>query len=146
MFFNFLNFLGFFFWNFQARVGQERNSGLNFFSLFLDLSQPSLDRNNAGMIFYNFLNFFAIFFGISSLRRVRTEFGTKIFIFSSSSYLISFWLKIMPERGFLNFLNFFAIFFGIYCPVRVGTKFGTKIVFFLSLPISSRFGYKIMPE
>ena len=63
------------FWNFLDRVGKERNSGLNFFSLFLDLSHPGLDRNNSGMMFINFLNFFAILFGIflpgSSVNGIR---------------------------------------------------------------------------
>ena len=43
--------------------------------------------------------------------RVWSEFGTKFFFFSFSAYLISFWLKIRPERVFLIFFNFLAIFF-----------------------------------
>ena len=53
-----------YFENFFARVENERNSGLNFFSLFLGLFHPVLANNNAGKRFLNFLNFFAIFFGI----------------------------------------------------------------------------------
>ena len=50
--------------NFLNRVEYERNSGLNFFFLFLTLSHPVLVRNIAGKRFFNFLNFFAIFFEI----------------------------------------------------------------------------------
>ena len=38
--------------------------GIKFFSLFLGLSHPVLAKNIAGKRFSNFLNFFAIFFGI----------------------------------------------------------------------------------
>ena len=62
--------------NFLARGEYEQNSGLNFFfSLFLDLSHPVLARNNVGSMFFNFMIFFAIFFGIfllgSSMNRIR---------------------------------------------------------------------------
>ena len=66
VFFKFLNFLAFFFRNFLARVENERNSGLNFFSLFLGLSHPILAKNNATKGFFNFFYFFSIFFGILS--------------------------------------------------------------------------------
>ena len=53
----------------------ERNSGLKFFPLFLRLSHPILAKNNAGKGFFNFLNFFAIIFGIflpgSSVNGIR---------------------------------------------------------------------------
>ena len=42
----------------------ERDSGLKFLSLFPGLSHPVLARKNAGKRFFNFSNFFAIFFGI----------------------------------------------------------------------------------
>ena len=42
--------------------------------------------------------------------RVWTEFGTKIFFFSFSAYLIPFCIKIMPEIGFLIFLIFLLFF------------------------------------
>ena len=62
-------------------VGTEFRT--KFFFLFLGLSHPVLDRNNAGMMYFNFLNFFAIFFlEFSSQGRVCTEFGTKTSFFS----------------------------------------------------------------
>ena len=109
----------------------------DFFFLFLSLSNIVLARNIARKRFFNFLNFFAIFFGIflpgSSLNGIRD----KIFFIAFSAYLIPFWLKIMPERGFLIFLIFFSEF---SCPGQVWTEFGTKIFFSLSQPISSCFG------
>ena len=63
----FFNFFCYFFRNFLAGVQYERNSGLKFFSPFPGLSHPILAKNYAGkkvFNFLNFLNFFAIFFGI----------------------------------------------------------------------------------
>ena len=75
-FFNILIFFFFFLRNFLARVENERNSGLKFFSLFLGLSHPVLAKNNVGKRFFLiFSNFFAIFFGIllheSSMNGIR---------------------------------------------------------------------------
>ena len=74
----FLIFLIFFFYfvqNFLVRVEYERNSGLKYFPLFLCLSHLVLARDNAGKRFFNFLNSFAIFFGIflpvSSINGIR---------------------------------------------------------------------------
>ena len=53
-----------FFWNILARVEYQRNSVVKFCFHFFDLSQPVLAKNNTGKRFYNFLNFFTIFFGI----------------------------------------------------------------------------------
>ena len=52
----------YFFRNFLAQAEYERNSGLNFFSLFLCLSHPVLAKNNAGPRFFNFFDFFLLFF------------------------------------------------------------------------------------
>jgi len=71
----FLIFFSNFFWSFLSRIEYERNSGLNFFFLFLGLSHPVLAKYNAGKGFFNFLNFFAIFFGTffpgSSMNGIR---------------------------------------------------------------------------
>ena len=53
-----------FFRNFLSRVEYERNSVVKFFFHFFDLSHPVLAKNNTWKRFYNFLNFFTIFFGI----------------------------------------------------------------------------------
>ena len=48
----------YFYWNFIARVGLKWKSRLKFFSHFLGLSTPGLDRNNAGMMFFEFFYYF----------------------------------------------------------------------------------------
>ena len=60
----FFEFFCHFFLNFLARVEYEWNSRLKFFSLSQRLSHPVLAKNNARMRFFNFKNFFALFFEI----------------------------------------------------------------------------------
>ena len=138
-FFNLLNFC-YFFRNCLARVEYERNSGLKFFSRFLGLSHPVSAKTNAGMRFFCFLIFFAIIFGIflpgSSMNGIRDQ----NFFLSFSANLIPYWLKIIPEIGFLIFWIFLLLFSEFSCSGRVGTEFRTKNFFSLSRPISSRFG------
>ena len=127
-----------FFEIFLARFEYERKSGRKFFfPLFFSLSTPVLARNNSGKRFFNFLIFFSIFFEILFPRMSMNGIRDKIFFHSFSAYVILFWLKIMPERGFLIFLLFFSEFSS---PGRIWTEFGTKIFFSFSRPISSRFG------
>ena len=145
MIFTFLNFLAIFL-EMAARLGWERNSGLKFFSLFPSLSQPVLDRNNAGIYFFNFLNFFAIFFGIflpgSSMNGIRD----KNFFLPFSAYLIPNLLKIMPDRGFLIFRIFLLFLSELSCPGWVWTQFGTKIFFFSFSVSLNPFWIEIMSE
>ena len=55
------------------------------FSLFHGILQPILAENEAVVVFFNFLNFFAIFLEFSISRRVGTEQNeTTIFILSLS--------------------------------------------------------------
>ena len=67
--------------------------------------------------------------------RVWTEFGTKYF-FSFSDYLIPFWLKIMPERGFLIFWIFLLFFSEFSSRVEYERNSGLKF-FFLFLGLSN---------
>ena len=54
-----------FFSQFSSRGRVWTEFGTNFFFfLFPSLSHPVFARNNAGMRFFNMLNFFAIYFGI----------------------------------------------------------------------------------
>ena len=95
--------------NFLPRVEYERNSGLKFFSLFLVLSHPVLAENNAGKGFFLFFCYF--FLEFSSPGKVWTEFWTKIFFSLFRPISSPYWLKILPERGFLIFLIFCFYFF-----------------------------------
>ena len=113
-----------FFSEFYCRVEYERISGLKFFSPFLGLSHPVLAKNNAGKRFFDFLNFFAIFFGILLPGRVWTEFETKIFSpFLGLSY------PVLPgNNARTRFFNFFCYFFrnflaGVQYERNSGLKF-----------------------
>ena len=131
-----------FFPEFFSLVEYERNSGPKFQFHFLGLSHPVLVKNNAGRRFYNFFNFFTIFFRIffprSSMNGIRDQNFTFIF----SAYLIPFWLKTMPGIGFIIFWIFLLFFSEFSFPGRVWTEFGTKISISFSQPISSCFGWK----
>ena len=64
-FFNFLNFLAFFFRNFLARVEYERNSGINFFFFsFLPSPNPFWIEIMSELTFLIFLIFYYFLFRI----------------------------------------------------------------------------------
>ena len=105
-------FFCYFFCNFLARVGNERNSGQNFFSHFLGLSHPFLAKNNAGKRFFNFSNFFRNCFARDEYER---NSGQNFFSpFPGLSHPVM--AKNNAGKRFLNFLNIFAIFFGTLLP------------------------------
>ena len=64
--------------NFLPRVEYERNTGINFFSLFLVLSHPVFAENNAGK---GFFYFFAIFLK-NFLPRAKDERNSGLKFFS----------------------------------------------------------------
>ena len=129
-----------FFPNFLPWVEYERNSGLKFFCLFLHLSHPVFTKNNTGKRFFNFLNTFAIFFGIFFPGSVMNGIWDENFFVSFSAYLIPFVLKIMPDRGFLIFWIFLLFFSEFSSMGRVWTEFETKTFLLLTRPISSCLG------
>ena len=98
-------------------------------------------KNNSGNRFFNFLIFFSIFFVIFLPGSCMNGIRVLIFFLSFSYYLIPFWLKIMPERGFLIFwflLYFFWNFLG-----RVEYEWNSGLKFFslflhLSHPILAK--------
>ena len=51
------------------------------FSLFYDILQPILAENKAIVVFFNFLNFFAILLEFSITRRVGTERNYNFYFF-----------------------------------------------------------------
>ena len=122
-----------FFWNFLPRDGKERNSGWKIFSLFLGLFQPSSDRNNARMMFFNF---FAISFGIFMPESSRNGIRGENFFLSFSIYLNPIWIEIIPEWCFLIFWIFLLFFLEFSSPGWIGTVFITKF-FSLFLGLSS---------
>ena len=130
----------YFFRNFHARVEYDRNSGLKFCFHFFGLSHPVLAKNNAGMTFRNFLNFFTIFYrnfltGVECERNSRLKFS---FPFFGPSHPVL--AKNNDGKRFYNLLNFWLFFSEFSCTGRLWTAFGTKILFSLFQHISSRFG------
>ena len=97
------------------------------FSLFLCVFQPILAWNEAIMVFYNFLNFFAFFF--TFLLWVGLErHGTIIFIFFlSHSFPTYFGLKWCHNSIFWIFLLFFWNFLFSF-----GTERNGVIIFIFS--------------
>ena len=59
------------------------------------LSQPGLDRNNVEMLFFNFLNYIAIFLGIFYPRSGWNEIRNEIFSLPLKADLNLVWIKIM---------------------------------------------------
>ena len=155
------NFL-LFFLNFLPRVEHERNSGLKFFFLFLGLSHPIFAKNNTGKRLFNFLNCFALFFGIffpgssmngifcyffrNFLVRIEKERNLRLNFFSLFLGLYHLILaKNNVRKSFLIFFNFLLFFSEFSCPGRVWTEFWSKFLFSLSAYIIP-FWLKIMPE
>ena len=135
-----MNFFAIFFRIFFPGSSMNGIPDLNFFSLFLGLSQHLLDRNKTWTNFFNFLKFFL---EVPCSGWVRTEFGTKIFFFSFSAYLIPFWLKLMPGRGFLIFWIFFL---GIFLPRSGMNRIWVYNFFFSFSAYLISFCLKIRPE
>ena len=106
------------------------------FSLFHSIFHPILLGNEAMMVFFHFLNFFAIFLEFSITRRVETERNDNFYFLSFSSFSILFWLEMKPEWYFFSFLNFFTIFLEFSITHRVETERNDNFYF---LPFSSFF-------
>ena len=116
---------------------------MKFFFLFLGLSQLGLDRNSARMMFFNFLNHFAIFLGILYSGFGRNGIRSENFILSFSADLSPVWMDIMPEWYFLIFLLFYWEF---SIPGTVGTKIGMKFFFISFLAYLSPVWIEILLE
>ena len=58
---NFFEFFCYYFGIFYYALGWNETERQDLFSFFLDLFQPILALNEAVMVFFNFMNFFAIF-------------------------------------------------------------------------------------
>ena len=70
------------------------------FSLFHGILQLILAENEAIVVLFNFLNFFAIFLEFSITRRVGTEQNeTKIFIFSLSLRFPTYFVLKRSHNG-----------------------------------------------
>ena len=90
----FLNFL-LFFWNFHLCVRFEQNATerLFLFSLFFSLVQHIMAWNETTMVFWNFLNFIAIFLEFSITLQVRTKRNDNFCFSSFLTFSSLFFLK-----------------------------------------------------
>ena len=66
------------------------------------------------MVFFNFLDFFAIFLEFSIAGRVGTKWNDNFYFLSFTVFSDLFWLENEAVMVFFNFLNFFCYFFGIF--------------------------------
>ena len=123
------------------RVGTERNDNFYFHSLSDFTNQKA--SNEAIMVSFNFLNFFAIFLEFSITRRVEMERKDNFhFLSLSQPFCNVFWLEMNPQWYFLIFL----IFLEFSITHRVGTKRNDNF-YFLSFPaFSSIFWLKMKPQ
>ena len=96
VFFNFFEYFCYFFGIFYYELGRNETERQYLFSFFLGLFQPILALNEAKLAFFNFLNFFAIFFEFSINRPVGTERNYKFYFLPSSSSYKLFWLEMDP--------------------------------------------------
>ena len=103
-------FFSYFFGILYAGSGKNSTELFFLFSLFQSYSQPILAWKEATMVFFNFLNFFAIFLEFSITGRVGTDRNDNFYFHS----FLTFPNLFGPERSHHDvFLLFFCYFFGI---------------------------------
>ena len=118
-----MNFFAILFWIFSyasGRNGTKRND--NFYFPSLSLFQPVLAWNDAIMVFFNFLNFVAIFLEFSITHRFGTERNDN---FNFSLFLGLFHPILASKEAimvFFNFLNFSVIFLEFSITHRFGME------------------------
>ena len=91
-------------------MGLERNGTIILFSLVLILFHPILASKEATTVFYNFLNFFAIFFEFCITDGIGTERSDNFYFLSFMTFSTLFFLQKKPLWNFLIFLLFFLNF------------------------------------
>ena len=139
VFFNFLNFLAFFFGislHGSSMNGIQVKNFFFSFSAYLILFWLKIMLERVFLISWIFLRFFLKFSGSG---RVWTEFVTKII-----SLFLGLYYPVLAKnnagKGFSNFLNFLTFFFSEFpCTGRVWTEFRNKLFFSLSIPLPTRF-------
>ena len=95
--------------------------------------------NEAIMVFFNFLNFFAIFLEFSIPRQVRAKRNENFYFPPFTSIFQTILALNEAIMAFFNFLNFFAIFLKFSIPRRVRAKRNENFIFPLSHPFLNPF-------
>ena len=134
----FCYFFGIFYYG-SGTNGTEREF---LFSLFLCLLQQILAWNEVIMVFFNFLNFFAIFLKFSLTRRVGTERNDEFNFLTFSAFSNLFWLERKTYWYFLIFWIFLLYFSNFLLRVWLERNGTIIFIFSLSLPFPTCFGQK----
>ena len=92
--FLYFEFFCYFFRIWYYASGRNRTERQYLFSLFLILFKPILASNEAIMVFYNFLNFFGIFYYVSCMTGTRQN--DNIYFLSFSAFPPLFWPEMKP--------------------------------------------------
>ena len=86
-------FFYYFFGIFYFALGRNKTERYFLYSLFADIFLPILDWNEAIVVFFNFLNFFAILLEFSITRPAGTKRKDNIYFLSFSSFSNLFYFK-----------------------------------------------------
>ena len=89
-------FFRYFFEIFSSPSGRNESEWWFFFSLCLCLFHPIWVWNEAVMVFFNFLNIFAIFMKFSLILREGTKQNDNFYFLSFSAFSILFGLEMKP--------------------------------------------------
>ena len=89
----FFEFFFYCFWILYYGLDSNWSERSFFFSLFLGLSQYVLARREAPTVFYNFLNFFGIFFEFSSTGRVAIDRNDNFCFLHFLAFPNLFWIE-----------------------------------------------------
>ena len=96
VFFSFSNFFYYFFGIFYFASGTNKTERYFLYSFFPDIFVPILDWNEAIVVFFHFLNFFAILLEFSIMRPAGTKHNDNFYFLSFSSFSILFSLEMKP--------------------------------------------------
>ena len=100
-----------FFGFFDYRLGRNWTEWLFLFSLFLGLSPPVLAWREALIMFYSFMNFFAIFLEFSVSGRVGIDRNDNSYFLSFLVFPNLFWLEEKPYSCSIIFWIFLLFLF-----------------------------------
>ena len=136
-----MKFFAIFFGIFYYAFGGNETERQFLFSLFLSVFQLILAWNYAAMVFFNLLNFFAIFLKFSLAR----QFGPKrndnfYFLFLSLFQPILAWND--ATMVFFDFFEFSSLFWNFLLRVRSEGNGKTIFIFSLSRHFATYFGLK----
>ena len=97
------------------------------------------------MVFFNFLNFFAIFLEFSITSRLETDRNDNFLYLSFVAFSNLFWIEMKPQLYFFLIFLSFQLFFWNF-QLRVGQeRNGTTILFSLFLSLFQLFWLEIKP-